>query len=128
MASMNRGNVHTWALDAGHPLGGWVRTAVVPLPDLDSVGRGAGRLWGRFVRVRNAGILSRPDPLSEGLKAVPIGDALPNQAGDFIFEHGRGGGRMDQKWLRSPKYQVRYIESSHFGEVNSYYHLSLIGT
>jgi poly-gamma-glutamate capsule biosynthesis protein CapA/YwtB (metallophosphatase superfamily) len=126
MVSMNRGNVHLWDVDPQHPQGGRVVTRAVPLPYLDSVGRGAGRLWGQFVRVRNASCLSRPDPLSDELKPVPVGDALPNAAGDFIFDHGRGGGRMDQKWLRSPKYQIRYIEASHFGEVNTYYHLSLI--
>src|SRR2546427_6578207 len=104
---MNSGNVHDWAADPAHPVGGQIVTRVVSLPNLDTEGRGIGRLWGRFVRVRNAAILNRPDPLTTMPKPAPIGDALPNDAGDFIFDPNRGGCRVDTKQIRSPKYLNR---------------------
>src|SRR5262249_28103285 len=84
--------------------------------------------WGRFVRVRNASMVNRPDPLTTLPKVVPVGDALPNRDGDFIFDPGRGGPRIDTKCIRSPKYLTRYISASHFGEVNAYFHIDRIAS
>src|SRR5262245_38513082 len=125
---MNRGYVHEWIADPVHPLGGLIATRVVDLARLDSDGRGLGRLWGRFVRVRNASIVNRPDPVTTLPKAVPVGDALPNSDGDFIFDPGRGGARIDKKCIRSPKYLNRYISASHFGEVNVYFHIDRVAS
>ena|GEM_PF-496549 len=140
---MNCGHVYVWLPDPSNPLGGRVIRDHVPLLYLDTDGEGKGRLWGRYVRVRNAGTLSEPDATSGGIRPVPIGNAQPNSDGDFLFEPGRGGGRIDKvvfvgvssfpaELLESgvpfpePEFRWRYIQASHFGEVNTYYHLNRI--
>ncbi|MBI3838450.1 MAG: M36 family metallopeptidase [Planctomycetia bacterium] len=67
-----------------------------------------------------------PDPATCAPRAVPIGDAQPDENGQFVFEQGRGGGRMDKVVVADPDFRWRYIQASHFGEVNAYYHLDLI--
>jgi hypothetical protein len=52
-----------------------------------------------------------------------LGDAEPDAHGDFCFEPGRGGGRMDKVVLAAPDFRWRYIQASRFGEVNTYFHL-----
>src|SRR5262245_20990856 len=120
---MNRGNVYVWIPDPGNPLGGRVVRELVPLLRLETDGEGNGRLWGRFVRVRNGGEIHEPDPATGGFRAVPVGDARPNARGDFVFKTRRGGGRLDKVALAEPLFRARFIEASHFGEVNTYYHL-----
>src|SRR5262249_34265707 len=46
--------------------------------------------------------------------------------GDFLFEPGRGGGRIDKVGLADPAFRWRYVQASRFGEVNSYYHVDLV--
>ena len=125
---MKLGCVYLWHLDPGHPLGGRVAPAVVPLPRLDDPGEGPPRLLGRHVRVRNGGACNDPDPASGALRAAPIGDAAPDEAGDFLFEPGRGGGRLDKLERADPDFLGRYVQASHFGEVNTYFHLDLIAS
>ena len=92
--------------------------------NLDEAGEGRGRLWGKFVRVRNAGWVKEVDSPSRELRSVPLGDARPDENGDFIFRHGRGGPRVDKVELH--EFQDRYIRAARFGEVNTYYHLNRI--
>lgn len=120
---MNRGRVYLWTSHAAHPLGGSVRMACVPLPRLELDGRENRRLFGRFVRVQNAGVVRQPEPGGTGTRAIPIGDAQPNQAGDFLFEPHDGGERVDQGESLDAVVRQRHIEASHFGEVNAYFHL-----
>jgi hypothetical protein len=94
------------------------------------------------VRVRNGGEINEP-AAEGGTRIIPIGDAMPNAEGDFLFEPGRGGGRIDKvngagvpaspaEFLESgvpypePEFRWRYIQAAHFGEVNTYFHLDLI--
>ena len=120
------GRVYVWTPDPDRSLGGYVTASIVPLPNLQpSSGEGAQRLRGRYVRVRNGGAVNEPDA-SGGVRAVPIGDAQPDAEGNFIFEHFRGGGRMDLAVLAAPEVRSRYIQASHFGEVNTYFHLDRI--
>jgi hypothetical protein len=140
---MARGNVYLWTPNRRDPLGGRVIVSGVVLPRLDTSGEGCGRLWGQNVRVRNGGEINEPLASGDGSRIVPIGDALANVGGDFIFEPGRGGGRIDKvnwngasaspaEFLESgvpfpePEFRRRYIQASHFGEVNTYFHLDLI--
>lgn len=120
---MRLGRVYVWTLDPGSPLGGRVTVAVVPLPRLKARGPGSGRLAGRYVRVRNGGWVNAPDPATGTVRATPLGDAQPNADGHFLFEPGRGGGRMDKVALAEPGFRWRYAQAAHFGEVNTYYHL-----
>ena len=121
---MNCGRVYIWLPDSSNPLGGRVTQEVVPLKGLDTNGHGEGRLRGRYVHVRNAGMINETDQATGLVRPVPIGDAQPNNEGDFVFEPGRGGGRVDKVISPEPDFQWRYIQASHFGEVNSYYHLN----
>ena len=119
---MNLGRVHVWVHDPEAPLGGRVETRVEPLAHLD----GDGRLAGKFVRVRNAGWVNEPLADGPGHEPRPLGDAVADANGDFLFEHGRGGPRVDKYRLRSEKYRRRYVAASRFGEVNAYYHVDRI--
>ncbi len=123
---MRRGRVYTWIPDSARGQGGHVTQAIMPLLRLDTEGEGNGRLWGRYVRVRNGGALNEPDPVTGNIRAVPIGEAQMNPDEEFLFEPGRGGGRMDKVALSEPHFRWRYIQASYFGEVNTYYHLDRI--
>lgn len=123
---MNRGRVYLWSPDPASTRGGSVGVSIEPLPRLDLEGEGRGRLWGRHVRVRNGGEINEPDLTSGGVRVLPIGDAQPNAEGDFLFEPCGGGGRLDKVVLAEPEYRRRYIQASHFGEVNAYFHLDRI--
>jgi hypothetical protein len=135
---MHNGNVYVWIPDPRSTLGGHVAVKRVPLPRLDT---SDGRLWGWHLRVRNGGEIN--EPAMGGTRIVPVGDAMPNAEGDFLFEPGRGGGRIDKingagasasptEFLESgvpypePEFRWRYIQAAHFGEVNTYFHLDLI--
>ncbi|PYJ01070.1 MAG: hypothetical protein DME25_19000, partial [Verrucomicrobia bacterium] len=103
---------------------GTVRTKRVALRELDEQGQGKGRLWGKFVRVRNAGWVREQDSKSGAIRAVPLGNAQADANGDFFFYHGRGGPRADNVELH--EFQDRYICAARFGEVNTYYHITRI--
>ena len=118
---MSLGRVYTWVTDCNHPLHGRVSKEIVPLPNLDTEGEGKGQLWGRHVRVRNAAWVNEADSVTGETHAVPLGDARPDARGDFIYEPGRGGSRVDLVELHP--FQSRYVRAAHFGEVNTYYHL-----
>jgi hypothetical protein len=123
---VRRGHVYVWTPDPSGSLGGRVTAAVVPLLRLDTDGEQSGRLWGHYVRVQNGGTVNESDLATGSVRDVPIGDAQPNIDGDFLFEPGRGGGRMDKVVLAGPNFRRRYIQASHFGEVNTYFHLDRI--
>jgi hypothetical protein len=55
-----------------------------------------------------------------------MGDAEPDEAGDFLLEPGRGGGRIDKVELDEPDCRWRYVQAARFGEVNTYFHLDRI--
>ena len=74
---MNNGRVYLWEPAQTGARAGTVCTAVVPLPRLDADGR--GRLWGRYVRVRNAGWVNVCDAATGEIRSLPIGDARPNE-------------------------------------------------
>lgn len=123
---MNYGRVYIWFQDSSNQDSGHIRKEIVPLLRLDTEGEGKGRLWGRYVRVRNGGEVNEPDLTTGRVQAVSIGEAMPNSRGDFLFEPGRGGGRMDKVTLAEPDFRWRYVQASHFGEVNTYYHIDRI--
>jgi hypothetical protein len=78
------------------------------------------------VVVRNGGALNEPDPVSGGVRATRLGDAEPDADGDFLFEPGRGGGRLDKVVVAKPQYRSRYVQAARFGEVNTYFHVDRI--
>lgn len=117
------GRVYVWDAVAEHANGGMLSLAIVPLPRLDTQGEDKHRLCGRFVRVRNGGKINAPHPLTGERTPVSIGDAQPDAQGRFLFEPGRGGGRIDKVELVIPQHCARSIQAAHFGEVNTYFHL-----
>ncbi len=121
-----RGRVYLWTPDPCSPFGGYVTKAIVHLPNLVCDGVGGERLCGRYVRVHNGGAINERDPVTGGLRPVRVGDARANSEGDFLFEPGRGGGRIDKVDLAAPDFRWRYVQASHFGEVNTYFHLDRI--
>ena len=123
---MNHGRVYIWVADPKHPLHGRVSKEVVPLPNLAHEADGQRRLSGRYVHVRNGGCVNEADPLTGKIQPGPLGDAHSDSQGDFLFEPGRGGGRMDKVTLAAPDFRWRYTQASHFGEVNTYYHVDRI--
>jgi hypothetical protein len=126
VGSMKRGRVFTWVADSSRPSGGAARTEIVPL-EIESSSDGILRLRGDHVIVRNGGEVYVP--ASDGSpEPVPVGDACPNADGDFLFEPHRGGGRVDKVVLADVDFRARYVEASHFGEVNVYYHLDRIAS
>ncbi len=125
---MNKGQVYLWIPDCQHSLGGEVQIAIISLPDLARDLEGRACLTSRLVRVRNGGSVNVPDSQPGMARAVAIGDAEPDQNGDFLFEPGRGGGRIDKVTLAAEDFRGRYIQASHFGEVNTYYHLTRIAS
>lgn len=123
---MRYGRVYLWIHSPHNYLGGIIKPEIVALPRLDECQDGSIGLRGRFVCVKNGGLVNVPDAVTGGVKQIPIGDAEPDKDGNFIFEPGHGGGRMDKVLLADPDFRWRYIQASHFGEVNSYYHVDLI--
>src|SRR5258706_9637687 len=124
---MSKGRVYVWTPDGSEMLGGRVEKMVVPLPGLTADAEGKPRLSGQLACVRNGGWVNIP-AAEGGLRAVPIGDAPPDEQGNFCFEPARGGGRMDKVTLANADFRLRYIHASHFGEVNTYYHLHHIAS
>lgn len=123
---MRRGRVYVWNPEPSSTAGGTVTLATVPLLRLDTQGEADNRLWGRYVRVRNGGAVNEPDRAAGEIRPVALGDAQPSADGDFLFEPGRGGGRMDKIRLPEPDFRWRYVQASRFGEVNTYFHLDRI--
>ncbi len=97
---------------------GSVLLDVRPLPRLLA----PDRLIGEYVEVRNgASVPSADDPS----RANRVPCAAPNEQGDFLFMPGRGGARMDRAKVNQKRVQY-CIETSHFAEVNTYFHLDRI--
>lgn len=123
---MSKGRVYLWNQDPDRGLYGHLTASVEPLLRLQ-VGAGEReRLSGHFVSVRNGGSVYETDSCGDDLRIVPLGDAEPDGAGNFLFEPGRGGGRMDKITLAEPGFRWRYIQASRFGEVNTYFHVDRV--
>lgn len=125
---MSKGRVYLWTDDSDRGLYGHLTASVESLHHLDVSATDASGLSGRFVCVRNGGAVYEPDPVTKSERAVPLGDARPDTTGNFLFEPGRGGGRIDKVRLAEPDFRWRYVQASRFGEVNTYFHLDRIAT
>ena len=125
---MRCGRVYIWQPDPAETHGGRITEEVVPLMHLETTGECDGRLVGCYVRVRNGGEINEPAAGTGEIRPTPIGDARPDAEGDFLFNPWRGGGRMDKVQLAMPDMRQRYIDASHFGETNTYYHLDRIAS
>ena len=125
--STSVGRVYVWIPDAHATLGGKLGLEVVPLPRLSAAGTAAAKLSGTFVEVHNAGALNSRQA-DRSVIPVPIGDAQASADGAFVFEPNRGGGRVDKCQVPGRKRRARYVEASHFGEVNTYYHVDLVAS
>src|SRR2546425_12692073 len=88
--TMPRGRVYVWVPDPASPPGGGVTTSIEPLRRLDPHGDGRGRLWGRYVRVRNGGGGKEAGPGKGGGRAAGGGGAQTDEGGGFLFGAGDG--------------------------------------
>jgi hypothetical protein len=95
--------------------------------ELQNLEPGGLRLRGRHVVVRNAGAVYQLDASARPL-VTKLGDAEPDADGNFVFQQGRGGGRMDKVGLADPDFRWRYVQASRFGEVNAYFHVDRVAT
>ena len=100
--------------------------AEMPLLRLNTDESNNGGLSGVFVSVRNGVVLNIQDTVTGMVSAAPIGNAPPDANGDYLFNPGMGGGRIDRFLVAPPDFRERYIQAAHFGEVNSYYHTDLM--
>lgn len=125
---MSRGLVYEWTPDASLPLGGSIDKRLVDLGALAFDGKVGSQLRNALVEVRNGGRRNRFDPKSGLYENVAVGNAEADSSGDFIFESGKGGGRLDKNPFTPEDFQWRYMQASHFGEVNTFYHLNKIAT
>ena len=123
---MNKGLVYRWISDAGRPAGGLLVRGVVDLGPLDFGPDGRAILKNARVAVRNGGHRYRYNSAAEAHEEIAIGNAKPDAEGDFFFEPGKGGGRVDKNPFGPEDFQERYVQASRFGEVNTFYHLSRI--
>src|SRR5258708_7960840 len=121
---MTRGRVYEWIPDRNRALGGSARVSMATLAHLES----AHGLAGTYVRVVNAGQMNVPGVREGEVTVVALCNAAPDAGGDFLFEQGRGCGRMDKVRLAEPDFRRRYVQASHFGEVNVYFHVDRIAS
>jgi hypothetical protein len=123
---VSKGRVYLWTDGSDRGLYGHLTASIESLHHLDVSTKDASGLSGRFVCVRNGGAVYELDPITKLERAIPLGDVRPDTAGDFLFEPGRGGGRIDKIRLAERDFRWRYIQASRFGEVNSYFHVDRI--
>ncbi|CAN5468679.1 hypothetical protein BH11ARM1_BH11ARM1_04010 [soil metagenome] len=103
-----------------NPETGNVRLESVELKNLTR----AGALNGTFVEVQNAVVMNFPNPDLFHPRSEIVGNAKPDEHGDFIYSPAGGGRRIDRALVAGCKARATYIEASHFGEVNVYYHIN----
>jgi hypothetical protein len=123
-----QGSVYLWELGDGQSGPGRAIRSIVPLQNLCATSDGPQSLSGRFVSVRNAGVVNQPDPVTGKPVPVPLGNAQPNDDGHFLFEAGRGGGRVDRVEIADEGFRWRYLQAARFGEVNVYHHIDRIAS
>lgn len=125
---MSQGRVYVWTTEKEGSFGRGIEKAIVPLQGIATEIAGQIRLESSLLRVRNGGSVNVLNSSTNTIRAIPIGDAEADHDGNFLFEPGRGGGRIDKVLLAQPDFLCRYVEASHFGEVNTYYHLTRIAS
>ena len=123
---MDYGRVYLWTSDPSTSEYGRLTTGVELLPRLMPASNSAKTLSGKYVRVSNGTEVYDTCPTTGAAIARHIGDATPNSEGDFLFEPGRGGGRLDKTPNPASDFLWRYTQAARFGEVNTYYHLDRI--
>ena len=119
---MTTGRAYVWSANPACPLGGSLAIADVPLERLSHP---VVSLRGRYADVRNGGQIDDAAPATGAPGPRALGSARPDANGNFLFAHGRGGGRID-KSARTAEFRSRYVEAARFGEVNTYFHLDRI--
>jgi poly-gamma-glutamate capsule biosynthesis protein CapA/YwtB (metallophosphatase superfamily) len=120
------GQVYLWIPDESVPAGGSVKKEIVLLEWLlPSCGEKL-KLESPYAVIINSGLINLPDEQSESFKTVPLGNAVPDSAGNFIFEPFNGGGRMDKAPFVDDLRRFKNTQAARFGEVNTFFHVNKI--
>jgi Fungalysin metallopeptidase (M36) len=118
------GCVYIWSPQNRDELAGRVTKTIQPLVRLRPR-EGGPWLRGEYVNVRNGGLIATRD--EDGVtRTSQLGDAEPDSGGNFIFDPGRGGERIDKFPMPTSRVTKSHVEASHFGEVNTYFHVDRI--
>ncbi len=120
------GQVYLWIPDESVPGGGSIKKEIVPLEWLLPSCGGKLKLESPYAVIINAGLINLPDEHLSSFKTVPLGNAVPDSAGNFIFEPFNGGGRMDKVPFVDDMRRFKNLQASRFGEVNTFFHINKI--
>ena len=127
-ARLPLGRVYAWKVDPTKPAGGYISEDTVGLPNLEISQGNRGHLTGQYVSVRNDAFLKERDSSNKS-RIVAVGDAVSDSNGDFLFQPNRGGETVDDLIVhREDPKRISFVEASHFGEVNAYYHVDRIAS
>ena len=115
--NMATGSVYIWERSDSDFTGGRVYLSQVELPHLRRDGAKPAGLRGRYVDVICDGFPSELSVADGEGQTAKVGEALPDERGDYIF-NPFGGGIFGE--------QAGYESAWRFGQVNVYYHVSLM--
>lgn len=118
------GRVYRWRPQRHPDSDQHLELALEPLHYLDVRPVNGCYLSGRYVEVDNVGEINVPVGKNGGFEPRAMGNAAPDENGQFLFDPGIGGGRLDKVNLAEPGMRARYVEAARFGEVNAYYHVT----
>ena len=121
---MTQGRVYVWEPCEDEFAGGRLRLDTVPLTHLNAAPAGQTRLAGRFVDVVNGARIVEPGGSETSPACTAIGNARPDDQGNFFWDPAAGGGRRAKTGARLSLDPAACVQASHFGEVNAYHHIT----
>lgn len=122
------GQVYLWIPEKMKPGGGSVKKTMVSLPLPAPASGEKWKLENQYAIITNAGLINLPDKQPGSFKTVPLGNAQPDSAGNFIFDPFNGGGRMDKEPVVDNLRRDKNIQVAQFGEVNTFFHINKIAS
>ncbi len=121
---MTLGRVYVWERDENEFTGGRLRLEILPLDHLSKISSSKAALSGRFVDVVNGGRTIEDDGGDGAPSSSGIGSASPDPEGNFLWDPAAGGGRRKKTGSGAFRDQAAWVSACHFGEVNSYHHIT----
>lgn len=87
-----------------------------------------GQLSGRFAAVIDRAVVSRIDPITGDITQGSVGPVAPDPNGNYIFDPGQGGQRLDRPVLVASSNDPTEHDPIYFGQVNTYFHVDRIAS